>query len=142
MIFYQDIEKKTKSNKLYRNVEWTGKHMQFVYMSIKPLDNIHLEIHKHIDQFIRIESGSGIAIIDNKKYKLKDGIGIIIPANTYHEIKNTSKTSDLKLYSIYAPYEHPDKLKQKNNPDKKDKEIKKSSKKMSKKLSKKLSKKY
>jgi hypothetical protein len=45
--------------------------MQFVYMSIKLLDNIHLEIHKHIDQFIRIESG--IAIIDNKKYKLKDG---------------------------------------------------------------------
>ena len=139
MIFYQDIEKKTKSNKLYRNVEWTGKHMQFVYMSIKPLDNIHLEIHKHIDQFIRIESGNGIAIIDNKKYKLKDGIGIIIPANTYHEIKNTSKTSDLKLYSIYAPSEHPAKLKQKNNPDKK---IKKSSKKLSKKSSKKLSKKY
>lgn len=47
--------------------------MQFVYMSIKPLDNIHLEIHKHIDQFVRIESGIGIAIINNKKYKLKDG---------------------------------------------------------------------
>ena len=115
MTFYQNVEKRTKSNKLYRSVEWTGKKMQFVYMSIKPLDNIHLEIHKNIDQFIRIESGTGIAIIDNKKYKLKDGIGIIIPANTYHEIKNTSKTTELKLYSIYTPPEHPRKLKQKNN---------------------------
>ncbi len=119
MVFYQNIEKKIKSNKLYRNVEWTGKHMQFVYMSIKPLDNIHLEIHKQIDQFIRIESGTGLAIINNKKYKLKDGIGIIIPANTYHEIINTSKTTLLKLYSIYTPSEHPKGLKQKNNPDKK-----------------------
>jgi len=119
MVFYQDIEKKIKSNKLYRNVEWTGKHMQFVYMCIKPLDNIHLEIHKNIDQFIRIESGTGNAIINNKIYKLKDGIGIIIPANTFHEIINTSKTKELKLYSIYSPSEHPPKLKQKNNPNKK-----------------------
>jgi len=86
-----------------------------------------LEIHKNTDQFIRVESGTGIAIISNKKYKLKDGIGIIIPSNTYHEIKNTSKTTELKLYSIYAPPEHKHKLKQKDNPDKKN--TKKSSKK-------------
>lgn len=68
-----------------------------------------------------------IIFISKRKNKLLIiyffGIGIIIPANTYHEIKNISKTSDLKLYSIYAPSEHPAKLKQKNNPDKKIKNI-------------------
>jgi mannose-6-phosphate isomerase-like protein (cupin superfamily) len=102
MPFYQNIENKTKSNKSYRKVAFTGKKLQFVYMSIKPLDNIQLEIHKHTDQFIRIESGKGVAIINNKKYKLFDGIGLIIPTNVYHEIINTSKKDNLKLYSIYA----------------------------------------
>jgi mannose-6-phosphate isomerase-like protein (cupin superfamily) len=137
MTFYKNIEKTTKLNKLYRNVAWTGKHVQFVYMSIKPLDNIHMEVHNHIDQFIRIESGKGVAIINKKKYKLYDGIGFIIPAGSKHEIINTSKKEDLKLYSTYSPPEHPKGLKQKDNPDK----VKKSSKKESKKNSKKISKK-
>jgi mannose-6-phosphate isomerase-like protein (cupin superfamily) len=88
-------------------------------MSIKPNDIIHKEIHKNHDQFIRVEKGKGIAIIENKKYKLYDGIGIIISAGKKHEIKNTSKTEDLKLYTIYAPPEHPPKTIQKNNPNKK-----------------------
>jgi hypothetical protein len=114
--------------------------MQFVYMSIKPNDFIHMEIHKHIDQFIRVESGTGIAVINNKKYKLYDGIGIIIPAGTSHKIINNNTKNDLKLYSIYAPPEHKQELKQLYNPDKKN--SKKLSKKLNKKMSKKLNKKY
>ncbi len=139
MTFYQNIEKNTLQNKLYRNVVYTGKHSQFVYMSIKPLDEIHMEVHKTIDQFIRIESGNGIAIVNNKKYKLYDGIGLIIPAGSFHKIINSSKTQNLKLYTIYSPPEHPKGLKQKENPDK-NKTIKKQSKKLSKKSSKKTTK--
>jgi mannose-6-phosphate isomerase-like protein (cupin superfamily) len=80
MVFHEDIEKNTIKNKNYRKVSYTGKHLQFVYMSIKPLDNIHKEVHKTHDQFIRVEKGEGTAIIEKKKYKLKDGIGLIIPA--------------------------------------------------------------
>jgi len=131
MTFYENVEKKTKENKFYRNVVYTGKYSQFVYMNIKPLDFIHMEVHKTIDQFIRVESGKGVAIINNKKYKLYDGIGFIIPAGKNHKIINTSKTQELKLYSIYSPPEHPSGLKQINNPDKKN--SKKNSKKQSKK---------
>jgi mannose-6-phosphate isomerase-like protein (cupin superfamily) len=118
MIFHENIEKNTIKNKNYRNVVYTGKKLQFVYMSLKPLDNIHKEIHKTHDQFIRVESGNGIAIIENKKYKLKDGIGLIIPAGKIHEIKNTSSKKELKLYTIYAPPEHRPNLIVKINPDK------------------------
>jgi mannose-6-phosphate isomerase-like protein (cupin superfamily) len=119
MAFYENVEKNTVKNKAYRNVMYTGKFQQFVYMTLKPLDDIHMEIHKSTDQFIRIEKGVGIAIINNKKYKLYDGIGLIIPAGKKHQIINTSKTKELKLYSIYSPPEHKPKLKQMSNPDKK-----------------------
>ncbi len=119
MTFYANVEKITNQNKLYRNVIYTGKHQQFVLMNLRPLDDIHMEVHKKIDQFIRVEKGKGFAIVNNKKYKLYDGIGIIIPAGARHQIINTSKSQHLKLYSIYSPKEHPRGLKQKTNPDKK-----------------------
>ena len=78
-IFYENIEKNTNDNTAYRKVVYTGK-MQFVYMNIKPMDNIHKEIHNEHDQFIRIENGEGEAILNGKIYKLYDGIGLIIPA--------------------------------------------------------------
>jgi mannose-6-phosphate isomerase-like protein (cupin superfamily) len=117
-IFYENIEENTIKNNSYRKVVYTGK-LQFVYMSIKPQDNIHLEVHKDHDQFICIEKGTGIAIINEKKYNLTDGIGLIIPAGAKHKILNTSTFYDLKLYTIYSPPEHTDKLEQVNNPDKK-----------------------
>ena len=116
-IFYENIETTTIENTAYRKVVYTGK-MQFVYMNIKPLDDIHKEIHEDHDQFIRIEEGEGEAIIDGKSYKLFDGIGLIIPAGKEHQIINTSKDKELKLYSIYSPPEHKDKLVQEENPDK------------------------
>ena len=114
-IFHQNIEETTLENNLYRKVLYTGKYMQFVLMSVK--DDIHLETHNKVDQFIRIEQGIGKAIIDNKEYNLKDGIGIIIPAGSAHKIINLGETP-LKLYSIYAPPEHPSNRIDIVNPDK------------------------
>jgi mannose-6-phosphate isomerase-like protein (cupin superfamily) len=116
-IFYEDIEKNTLENVNYRKVVYTGK-MQFVYMSLKPLDDIHMEVHEDHDQFFRIEGGTGKAIINGKDYELKDGIGLIIPAGASHQIINTSDKEPLKLYSIYSPPEHSPTRLDVNNPDK------------------------
>lgn len=116
-IFCENINKQTLQNNNYRKVIYTGKHMQLVYMNIKPQDNIHLETHEEHDQFIRIEQGTGIAILNNKKYELSDDFAIIIPAGTQHEIINTSKTQELKLYTIYSPPEHPKNTINFENPD-------------------------
>lgn len=105
-IFCENVNTNTLNNENYRKVAFTGTNMQFVYMSINPLDTIHMEIHEHTDQFIKIEQGTGIAIINNIKYDLHDDIGLIIPAGTSHMIINTSDTNKLKLYTIYAPPEH------------------------------------
>ncbi len=116
-IFYEDIEKNTLENDSYRKVVYTGK-MQFVYMSIKPLDDIHMETHDDHDQFFRFEGGIGKAIIDGKEYEIKDGIGLIVPAGVSHRIINTSEKESLKLYSIYSPPEHPPGRLDVSNPDK------------------------
>jgi len=116
-IFYEDIEKNTVDNSAYRKVVYTGK-MQFVYMSIEPLDDIHKEVHDSHDQFIRIEQGEGEAILNGNTYKLHDGIGLMIPAGVTHQIKNTSKERALKLYTIYSPPEHKPNTLQELNPDK------------------------
>lgn len=105
-IFCENVNSNTITNENYRKVAFTGANMQFVYMSVNPLDTIHMEIHEHTDQFIRIEQGTGIALINNTKYDLYNDIGLIIPAGTSHMIINTSDTEKLKLYSIYAPPEH------------------------------------
>ena len=115
--FCENINKQTLKNENYRKVVYTGKHMQLVYMNIKPLDNIHLETHKGHDQFIRIEKGNGVAILDNKKYELSDGVAIIIPDGIQHEIINTSETEELKLYTIYSPPEHPKNKVDSKNPE-------------------------
>ena len=107
-IFYKNIETETLKNTNYRNVLYTSKNQQIVLMSLKPLDNIPMEIHKEHDQFIRIEKGEGegLAIINNIEYKLHDGIAIIIPAGIYHKIINMSLTNLLQLYTIYSSPEH------------------------------------
>jgi mannose-6-phosphate isomerase-like protein (cupin superfamily) len=115
--FYGNIEKLTLKNKNYRKVLATTKNMQLVLMSLKPLEEIGTEVHKHTSQFMRIEKGSCVAIIGSKKIKLKDDDFIIIPPNTKHNIINNSKTEKLKLYSIYTPPEHKPGLIQKRKDD-------------------------
>ena len=109
-----DLNKMTLENNYFRKVINTGKHSQLVLMSLKPKEEIGMEVHKTIDQFIRIEKGTAIAILGDKKYKLKKEYYIVIPANTHHNIINIGR-GDLKLYSIYSPSHHkPGKIDKKN----------------------------
>jgi mannose-6-phosphate isomerase-like protein (cupin superfamily) len=102
-----DIEKATKDNKNFRTVLYTAKSSQLVVMSLKPGEEIGEEVHD-LDQFIRIEKGKGKAVLDNVEHKIKDDYAIVIPAGARHNIINTSKDEEMKLYTIYSPPEHRD----------------------------------
>jgi len=103
-----DIESETLKNTNHRKVLHKTKLKQLVLMSIKPGDEIGMEVHKQGDQFIRIEAGKGESVIDGKKEALKDGSALVIAAGAHHNIINTSETEDLKLYAVYSPPEHKD----------------------------------
>ena len=105
MIIPHNIEKITIENKNYRKVIYTDENMQLVLMSIEVGEDIPLEIHSKTTQFIRVESGRGIAKTKDKDTRLSDGISIIIPSKTFHYIKTTGD-KPLKLYTIYSPPEH------------------------------------
>jgi mannose-6-phosphate isomerase-like protein (cupin superfamily) len=104
------IEKETKKNSDFRRVLYTGKYSQLVLMSLKPMEEIGMETHPDIDQFFRFEEGEGKVIIDGVEHKVKDGDAVIVPAGAEHNVVNTSKKLELKLYTIYSPPEHQDKV--------------------------------
>lgn len=103
-----NIEKDTLENNNFRKVLYTGKHSQLVLMSLKPNEEIGMEVHTGNDQFFRIEKGSGKCIIDGNEYILADGSAIIVPSGAEHNVINTSSSEDLKLYTIYSPAHHKD----------------------------------
>ena len=107
MGYIDDIEEKTLDNNNFRKVLFTGKHMQLVVMALKPGEDIGEEIHENVDQFFRIEQGEAKVIIDDEADILKEDMVVIVPAGAKHNIINTSNV-DLKLYTIYAPPNHPD----------------------------------
>ena len=100
-----NIGEMTINNNNYRKVISTTTHQQLVLMSLKPKEEIGEEVHHKVDQFIRIEKGTAVAIINNEKIILKKEHFIIIPAGTNHNIINIGR-SELKLYSIYSPPNH------------------------------------
>jgi len=103
-----NLESETETNEYYRKVLYTvPSSMQLVVMSLEPGEDIPMEIHKNQSQFIRIESGYGTLVMDNVRYELSPGTGFIVPYGTPHWVINTSNNEKLKLYSIYAPPEHP-----------------------------------
>jgi len=104
--FSGNIEKETLKNKSFRKVLYTAKHCQLVLMSLKPNEEIGIEVHKDNDQFFRFESGSGKVIIDGNEYSVKDGSAIIVPSGAQHNVINTSDKDELKLYTIYSPPHH------------------------------------
>lgn len=106
--FYTNIEKDTLENENFRKVLYTGKNSQLVLMSLKPQEEIGMEIHGENDQFFRFESGEGKCFIDGNEYNLEDGTAIVVPAGAKHNIINTSETEELKLYTIYSPAHHKD----------------------------------
>src|SRR3989344_8388767 len=106
--FKVDIEAETLNNTNLRKVLYTSKHSQLVLMSLRPHEDLGYEIHVDNDQFFRFEKGFGKCIIDENEYEIKDGVAIVIPKGSKHNIINTSDFEDLKMYTIYSPPHHKD----------------------------------
>jgi len=112
MPFVVNIDEITKLNDTFRTALWTGDYLQLTLMSIKPGEEIGLEIHPNLDQFLRIEEGQGLVRMGNRRDRLVyeemvyDEFAIVIPAGTWHNLINTGN-KPLQLYSIYAPPQHP-----------------------------------
>jgi mannose-6-phosphate isomerase-like protein (cupin superfamily) len=104
------IEKDTTKNHDFRRVLYTGKFSQLVLMSLKPGEEIGSEVHETVDQFFRFEEGEGLVVIDKVEHKVIGGMAAIVPSGAWHNVINTSKKDDLKLYTIYSPPEHIDKV--------------------------------
>jgi mannose-6-phosphate isomerase-like protein (cupin superfamily) len=97
-------------NNYFRKVLYTGRYSQLVLICLKPGEEIGEETHDDVDQFFRFEEGKGVVIIDGAKHQVKDGSGVVVPSGARHNVINTSKTASLKLYTIYSPPEHQDKV--------------------------------
>lgn len=108
--YVDDIDKATKANENFRKVLYTGEHLQLVLMTLQPGEEIGEEVHEDRDQFFRIEEGGGKVVIDGKEHKVEDDFAIIVPAGARHNVINTGTKKALKLYTVYGPPEHKDKI--------------------------------
>lgn len=104
--YVDNIEKATLENENFRTEVFTGEHLQITLMSIPVGGEIGTETHPHTDQFLRVEQGSGKAILGGQEYIINDNFAITIPAGTEHNVVNTGDVA-MKLYSIYTPPQHP-----------------------------------
>lgn len=104
--FVQDIEQIAVKNESFRRVLYTARNCQLVVMALKPGEEIGAEVHK-LDQFFRIEEGTGEAVLDGVSTKLSAGFAVLVPAGANHNIINTGSVP-LKLYTLYAPPNHRD----------------------------------
>ena len=102
----QDIERLAVKNDDFRRVLYTAKHCQLVVMALKPSEEIGMEVHK-LDQFFRVEEGTGEAVLDDVRTAIGAGFAVVVPAGTKHNIINTG-TVPMKLYTLYAPPNHRD----------------------------------
>lgn len=104
--FVENIEEMSIENGDFRRVLYTAKHCQLVLMALNPSEEIGAEVHK-LDQFFRVEEGSGEAVLDGVRTKISSGFAVLVPAGAKHNIVNTG-TGPLKLYTLYAPANHRD----------------------------------
>lgn len=102
------LEKDTLENTFFRKVVSTSNHSQLVLMSLKPLEEIGMEVHPDNDQFLRFESGEGKVIVDGQESIVNAGDAVVIPSGAQHNVINTSDANDLKLYTVYSPAHHAD----------------------------------
>ena len=111
-VFVINMPRAAERNGNFREAIWTGKYMQTTLMSINRGDDIGIEIHANTDQYIRIERGDAIALVGekqdtlNRRYELRRGDAIYIPAGVWHNIINAGRCA-LKISSTYAPPHHP-----------------------------------
>ena len=104
--FMQNIEDITIQNEDFRRVLYTAGKCQLVVMALKPKEEIGIEVHK-LDQFFRVEVGTGEAVLDGVRTAVSAGFAVLVPAGTNHNIINTGSVP-LKLYTLYAPPNHRD----------------------------------
>lgn len=110
--FIVNIDQSAKANTNFRTALWTGEHLQLTLMSIPVGSDIGVEKHLNLDQFLRIEDGCAIVMMGNNEHELdyrkrvNSDYAIFVPAGTWHNIINTGNRP-LKIYSIYAPPQHP-----------------------------------
>ena len=103
------IEQQTLKNNYFRQVLFTSKYCQLVVMCLQAGEEIGNEVHPAVDQFFRIEEGEAKFVFNGKEeHMVHDGDAVVVPAGTYHNVINTSKTKTLKLYTVYSPPNHPD----------------------------------
>ena len=107
--YVDNIERRTVENEDFRRVLYTGEHLQLVLMTLPPGCDIGEEVHEDRDQFFRIEQGEGEIRIDGVANRVEDDFAVIVPAGARHNVINTGDTP-LRLYTIYGPPEHRDKI--------------------------------
>ncbi len=106
--YFGSIEKATEENTNFRQVLFTGKRLQLVVMALKPGEEIGREVHPDTDQFFRIEEGSARFVLnDTEEHTVVAGDAAVVPAGTWHNVINASSTEPCKLYTVYAPPNHP-----------------------------------
>lgn len=104
--FVKDIGSIAVKNNDFRRVIYTAKYSQLVVMSLAPSEEIGEEVHK-LDQFFRVEEGSGEAVLEGVRTPIASGFAIVVPAGTNHNIINTGRVA-MKLYTLYSPPNHRD----------------------------------
>lgn len=104
--FAQNIERVAVENQEFRRVLYTARNCQLVVMSLQPKEEIGAEVHQ-LDQFFRVEEGTGEAVLDGVRHAISDGFALVVPAGANHNIINTGNVA-LKLYTLYAPPNHRD----------------------------------
>lgn len=102
--YVTNIEHDTLENNDFRRVIYTAEHSQLVLMTLQPGEEIGVETHQ-LDQFLRIEAGTGTAILNGESVLVSDGSALVVPAGTEHNVVN-SGTEPLRLYTIYSPPDH------------------------------------
>lgn len=103
-----NIEQRSLENDYFREVLYTAPHSQLVVMTLQVDEEIGQETHGDRGQFIRVEAGKGEVILDGERQALSDGLAVVIPAGTEHNVVNTSPNEPLRPDTIYSPPEHPD----------------------------------
>jgi mannose-6-phosphate isomerase-like protein (cupin superfamily) len=104
--YVTNIAEEALENDNFRRVLYTDERVQLVLMCLIPNEDIGEEVH-HLDQFIRIEEGEGLAVLDGEEHALTDGSVVVVPAGVRHNIINLSESDSLRLYTLYAPPNHP-----------------------------------
>lgn len=105
--FVTNVEQASLENEYFRKVLYTDARVQLVVMSLKPSEDIGEEVHE-LDQFIRVEAGTGTSILDGVEHPIVAGSAIVIPQGVRHNIINASTSEPMKLYTLYAPPNHKD----------------------------------